>query len=304
MTASKDTPQHHEDPATPVGSQAPATPAGDEASTAAEIAAEKEAARGLRPGQSAKNFWPSTKRLVREMGPERAFLFIAIAVGVVLVAFSVVGPRILGRATDLIFTGLISKELPAGADPADVIAQLRADGQEQFADMLSGMALTPGEGIDFGALYQTLGLAVGLFAISALLMWIQGVALNRIIYRMVSRLRREVEEKLHRLPLAYFDRMKRGEILSRVTNDIDNIQNTLMNTVTGLVNSILMVVGVLFMMFTISWQLSLIALAVIPVALLLTGVVGKRAQKLFAQQWDATGVVNSEVEEASPATAW
>ena len=74
----------------------------------------------------------------------------AIAVGVVSVAFSVVGPRILGRATDLIFTGLISKELPAGADPADVIAQLRADGQEQFADMLSGMTLTPGEGIDFG----------------------------------------------------------------------------------------------------------------------------------------------------------
>ncbi|MGO1259161.1 MAG: ABC transporter ATP-binding protein, partial [Brachybacterium sp.] len=92
--------------------------------------------------------------------------------------------------------------------------------------------------------------------------------------------------------------MKRGEILSRVTNDIDNIQNTLMNTVTGLVNSILMVIGVLVMMFTISWQLSLIALAVIPVALVLTGFVGKRAQKLFAQQWDATGVVNSEVEEA------
>ena len=273
-------------------------PAGDEAGAADEIASEKDAARGLRPGQSAKNFWPSTKRLVREMGPERPYLLAAILVGVVSVAFSVVGPKILGRATDILFTGLISKNLPAGADPAEVIDGLRAEGQEQFADMLSGMTLTPGEGIDFTALYQTLGLAVGLFALSALLMWLQGVALNRILVRMVSRLRRDVEEKLHRLPLRYFDRMKRGEILSRVTNDIDNIQNTLMNTVTGLVNSILTVLGVLVMMLMISWQLSLIALAVIPVALVVTGVVGARAQKLFAQQWDATGVVNSEVEEA------
>src|SRR5699024_4705153 len=132
--------------ATPATTAAPATEvtAGDEAKTAAEIASEKEAERGLRPGQSAKNFWPSTKRLIREIGPERKFLLGAILLGVISVAFSVVGPRILGRATDIIFTGLLSKNLPAGADPADVIAQLRADGEEQFADMLSGMTLTPG----------------------------------------------------------------------------------------------------------------------------------------------------------------
>ena len=281
----------------------PATPtkpvvAGDEAAEAEEIASEKAAERGLRPGQSAKNFWPSAKRLVREIGPERKYLYAAILIGFVSVALSVVGPRILGRATDLIFTGLISRELPPGASKQEIIDGLRAAGEEQFADMLSGMELTPGQGIDFTSLYQVLGLAVGLFVISALLMWLQGLALNRILFRMVYRLRRDVEEKLHRLPLAYFDRMKRGEILSRVTNDIDNIQNTLMNTVTGLVNSILTVIGVLVMMFTISWQLSLIALAVIPVALLITGVVGKKAQQLFAQQWDATGVVNAEVEEA------
>ncbi|MGP5682843.1 ABC transporter ATP-binding protein [Brachybacterium alimentarium] len=273
-------------------------PAGDEAQAADEIASEKDAERGLRPGQSAKNFWPSTKRLVREIGPEAKYLVLAVLIGMVSVALSVVGPKILGRATDIIFTGLISKNLPAGADPADVIEQMRAAGEGKMADLLSGMRLTPGEGIDFAALHQTLALAVALFVGAALLMWLQGVALNRIIVRMVYRLRRDVEEKLHRLPLAYFDRMKRGEILSRVTNDIDNIQNTLMNTVTGLVNSILTVIGVLVMMLTISWQLSLIALAVIPVVVLLTAVVGSKAQKLFAQQWDATGVMNSEVEEA------
>ena len=193
MTAPKNSSPGPEETAPAVGSHTPATSAGDEAAAAAEIAAEKDAERGLRPGQSAKNFWPSTKRMLREMGPERYYLLAAIAVGVVSVAFSVVGPRILGRATDIIFTGLISKNLPAGADPADVVAQLREDGQEQFADMLSGMTLTPGEGIDFGALHQTLALAVGLFAVSALLMWLQGLALNRIIVRMVYRLRRDVE---------------------------------------------------------------------------------------------------------------
>ena len=274
------------------------TVAGDEAAAAAEIASEKDAERGLRPGQKSKNFWPSTKRLIREIGPERKFLAIAILIGTVSVALSVVGPRILGRATDIIFTGLISRDMPAGTDPADVIAQLRAAGEDQFAEMLTGMELTPGQGIDFTSLYQVLALAVGLFVISAVLMWLQGVALNRITYKMVFRMRRNIEEKLHRLPLAYFDRMKRGEILSRVTNDIDNLQNTLMNTVTGLVNSALMVLGVLVMMLSISWQLSLIALAVIPVALVVTAVVGSKAQKLFAQQWDATGVVNAEVEEA------
>ena len=309
MTASDKTPakdrrrsRRKDHDATPGGSpDAPTTApvvAGDEAAEAEEIASEKAAERGLRPGQSAKNFWPSAKRLVREIGPERKYLYAAILIGFVSVGLSVVGPKILGRATDIIFTGLISREMPPGASKQEIIDGLRASGEDQFAEMLTGMELTPGQGIDFTSLYQVLGLAVGLFVLSALLMWLQGLALNRILVRMVYRLRREVEEKLHRLPLAYFDRMKRGEILSRVTNDIDNIQNTLMNTVTGLVNSILTVIGVLVMMFTISWQLSLIALAVIPVALLITGVVGKKAQQLFAQQWDATGVVGAEVEEA------
>src|SRR5699024_4761054 len=106
------------------------------------------------------------------------------------------------------------------------------------------------------------------------------------------RMRRNVEEKLHRLPLVYFDRMKRGEILSRVTNDIDNIQNTMMNTVTGLVNSLLMVLGVLVMMLSISWQLSLIALTVIADALMVTAVQVKQEQKLSVEQWATDGVHN------------
>ena len=120
----------------PPAGDAPAgdAPAGDEAEAADEIASEKDAERGLRPGQSAKNFWPSTKRLVREIGPEAKYLVLAILIGMVSVALSVVGPKILGRATDIIFTGLISKNLPAGADPADVIEQMRAAGEGKMAD--------------------------------------------------------------------------------------------------------------------------------------------------------------------------
>ncbi len=272
--------------------------AGDEASEAAEIEAEKSAERGLRPGQSARNFGPSAKRLLREMGPERAYAIGGVLVGIVGVALAVIGPKILGRATDLIFSGLIGKHLPAGTSKADLIASLRAQGQSQMADMLSGMDVTPGQGIDFTALHQVLLLAVGLYLAASVFTWMQGWLLNRIIFRMVYRLRRDIEEKLHRLPLSYFDRMRRGEILSRVTNDIDNIQNTLINTLTGLINAILTLIGVIVMMFTLSWQLTLIALAIIPLALIITGIVGKRSQALFVQQWDATGHVNAEVEEA------
>jgi ATP-binding cassette subfamily B protein len=236
--------------------------------------------------------------LVREIAPEKWFAFGGILLGVISVALSVAGPRILGRATDLIFSGLIAKQLPAGADKDTVIAGLRAEGQDTYADMLSGVDFTPGQGIDFDALHQTLWLAIGLYLVAALFIWLQGLVLNRVIFRMVYRLRKEVEEKLHRLPLSFFDRTRRGEILSRVTNDIDNIQNTLINTLTGLITSILTLFGVVVMMFVLSWKLALVTLATIPLALLITAIVGTRAQKLFQRQWDATGKVNAEVEEA------
>ena len=283
---------------TGVATGAPAPAAGDEAGEAAEIAAEKDASRGLRPGQSAKNFGPSAKRLLREIGPEGKYAVGGVLLGIIGVALSVVGPKILGHATDLIFSGLISRNLPAGATKEQVIAGLRSQGKDRFADMVAGMDLHPGHGIDMTALRDTLLLVIALYVAASLFTWIQGLLLNTIIFRMVYRLRRDVEEKLHRLPLSYFDKMRRGEILSRVTNDIDNIQNTLINTLTGLINAILTIIGVIVMMLTLSWQLTLIALLVIPLAGVVTGIVGKRSQKLFQQQWDATGKVNAEVEEA------
>ncbi len=271
---------------------------GDEAAEAAEIAAEKSAGRGLRPGQRSENFGPSARRLLREMSAERVFLISGLIVGAIATAMATIGPLLIGRATDIIFTGALSGQMTPGTTKAEVLEKLRAEGQDRLARLVERLDLVPGQGIDMDALTRVLLLVAGLYIGASLLIWVQNLALNQIIFRVTQRLRSRVEAKIHVLPLSYFDRMRRGEILSRVTNDIDNIQNTLINTAMGLVNSILTVVGVLTMMFLISWQLSLIALAVIPVTLLVTGIVGARAQKLFAQQWDATGHLNAEVEEA------
>ncbi|WP_084252879.1 ABC transporter ATP-binding protein [Devriesea agamarum] len=290
-------------PATGTASEGePAHLAGDEVEAAAELAAEKNAERGIRPGQKSKNFWPSMKRLLAQMRPDRGPLIAAVVLAVVGMVLSVIGPKVLGHATDIVFNGVISRQLgeevPPGTTQAQVEAHLRADGNTQLADMISGMNLNIGHGIDFGALHVVLLTVLGLYLVSALFNWLQGLMLNRVVFRMVYRMRRDIEEKIHRLPLSYFDRMKRGEVLSRVTNDIDNIQNTLINTISSLMMSSVAVVGTIAMMFWVSWQLTLIALCVIPLAGIITAVVGKRAQKLYQEQWDATGNVNSEVEEA------
>ncbi len=156
----------------------------------------------------------------------------------------------------------------------------------------------PGAGIDFGALSTTLGWVLGLYLASSLFSLAQGRLLNGVVQRVIYKLRADVEAKLHRLPLKYFDGQPRGELLSRVTNDIDNISTTLQQTMSQLLTSVLTVVGVLVMMLTISPLLALIALAVIPASVFLTRAIGKRAQKQFIAQWKHTGALNAHIEES------
>ena len=270
----------------------------DETLSQDELAAEKDAQRGLRPGQKSAAFFPSAKRLLREMRPERGLLLLAFLLGIIGVVLSVVGPKVLGIATDIIFTGVISKRIPADMTQEELIAHLQEQGQTNFADMLTGMHLAPGQGVDFPALWTVLGIVTGLYVLASLFTWLQGRILMRIVLRVVFRLRRKVEEKIHTLPLSYFDQVKRGDLLSRVTNDIDNIQNTLINSTISLVTSILTVIGTLAMMLWISPVLTAWAMVILPLGLLVMGVIGPRSQKLFGTQWDATGRVNAEVEEA------
>jgi ATP-binding cassette subfamily B multidrug efflux pump len=250
------------------------------------------------PAEKSMNFGPSTRRLLRRLSPERPKIVAVIALAVVSVAFSVIGPKILGRATDLIFSGVVGRQLPAGTTAEQAIQAARASGHDNFADMLARMDVVPGQGIDFGALGMILTWALGLFAAASIFSWLQGYLLNDVTQRTVYRLRADVEDKLNRLPLKFFDGQPRGELLSRVTNDIDNVSQSLQQTLSQLLVSLLTVVGVLAMMFVISPLLAVIALVTIPVSTLASGLIAKRSQKLFVAQWANTGKLNAHIEEA------
>ena len=247
--------------------------------------------------EKSRNFGPSAKRLARRLRPERSKVLVVVVLAIASVILSAVGPKILGHATNLIFEGFFGSRLPAGATKEQVIAGLRGSGQGQLADLLSGMNVIPGVGIDFTALGQVLVLVMGLYVIAALLQWLSGWLLAGVVTRTVYGLRFDVEAKLNRLPLPYFDGQPRGELLSRVTNDVDNVQQSLQQTLSQLLTSLLTVVAVVALMFSISWTLALIALVTIPVSMAITAAIAKRSQKMFVQQWKHTGELNGIIEE-------
>ncbi|WP_392398720.1 ABC transporter ATP-binding protein [Corynebacterium lehmanniae] len=248
--------------------------------------------------RKAKQFWPSAKRLLGLLAPYKLALTAVFVMNAVSVVLAVYAPRVMGRAMDVIFSGVMSKHMPPGTTKEQAIEGLRAAGQDRFADMASAMELTPGSGIDFDRLGQLIVLVVALYAAASLLMWAQGAILNKLTMRAVFNLRERVEAKINHLPLRYFDTRQRGDVMSRTTNDVDNVQQALQQSLSSLFNAILTVVGILVMMFAISWQLALVALLAIPLTGLVMGLVGTRSQKQFTTQWKATGDVNGHVEES------
>jgi ATP-binding cassette subfamily B protein len=305
------TDQHGQRPEEPPAPDTePAQPGGPEGQAAVPPRLNKPQSRGPQfgsmgmPAEKSMNFGPSAKRLIRQLRPERPRVIAVLVLAVVSVGLSVLGPKILGRATDVIFAGFIGSRIPQGITVDQAIAAARAQGESNFADMLASMransdvTLAPGLGIDFAALGRVLLLVVALYVGASLLMWIQGYLLNDAVQRTVMRLRRQVEEKVNTLPLGYFDNQPRGELLSRVTNDIDNIQQSLQQTMSQLLTSLLTVIGVLVMMFVVSPLLAIIALVMIPVSIIVTQQIAKRSQKLFVRQWTHTGELNGQIEEA------
>ncbi|NLI85843.1 MAG: ABC transporter ATP-binding protein [Propionibacterium sp.] len=237
-------------------------------------------------------------RLLGFMKPERSRFAVVVLMGIASVAGTVVGPKILGKATDVIFTGIIGKNLPAGMTQQQVIDMLRASGQDQLADLLSGMTVVPGQGIDFSTLGHWLMLALGLYLVAAALGFLQNYLLNRAVQRTAFRMRDEMRAKMDRLPLSYFDSQPRGELLSRMTNDMDNVQQTLQQTLGQLLNSVLTVLGVTVMMLSVSALLTGITVLIVPLAAVVSMFIGKKAQRQFVAMWDATGELNGQVEEA------
>ncbi|AMT70211.1 ABC transporter ATP-binding protein [Mycobacteroides immunogenum] len=249
------------------------------------------------PAERSRDFRATAVRMVRRLAPQRFLTITVIALSMTGIAVGVIGPRILGHATDLLFNGVIGRALPAGQSKEQAINAARARGDGQFAQMLSGMNVTPGQGVDFRAIGMTLALALSLYLTAGLLGWVQARLLNVTVQRTVVALRTDVEDKLHRLPLSYFDSRQRGEILSRVTNDVDNIQTSLQMSINQLLSSMLTLVAVLAMMLTISPMLAMITVATVPLSLWVTRAIARRSQRLFVAQWANTGQLNAHIEE-------
>ena len=249
------------------------------------------------PQVRSRDFTGSAIRLLKRLAPQRGLTVAVMALGVGGIALGVVGPRILGHATDLLFNGVIGRQLPAGLSKAQAVEAARARGDDSFADLLSGMNVVPGQGVDFSAIGRTLALALALYLVAALMVWLQARLLIIVVQRTMVALRSEVEDKVHRLPLRYFDSRQRGEVLSRLTNDVDNVQTSLSMTITQLLSSILTVFAVLVMMLTISPLLTLLTVVTVPLSLWVTRSIARRSQKLFAAQWRNTGRLNAHIEE-------
>lgn len=243
------------------------------------------------------DFSATAMRLARRMGPQRRLIAAVITLSLGGIAIGVAGPRILGHATDLIFNGVIGRGLPSGMSKQQAVEAARAAGRGTYADMLSGMDVVPGAGADFTAVARTLALAMCLYLVAALMVWTQARLLNVILQRTLRTLRRDVEDKMHRLPLRYFDTQRRGELLSRVTNDVDNTATSVSMTISQLFSSVLTVLVVLAMMLSISPLLAAITLLGVPVSLLAVRAITRRSQRLFAAQWAATGRLNAHLEE-------
>jgi ATP-binding cassette subfamily B protein len=251
---------------------------------------------GLPPAK-ARDFGGSLRRLLGGLRPEAPLVGLVIVLAVISVTFAILGPKILGEATNLIFEGAVSAQLPAGATTEQVVAGLRAAGQDQLADMLSTMTLTPGLGIDFGALANILLALTGVYLLSSLFAWLQAYIMTGVTQRTVLRLRADVDAKLGRLPLRTFDSRPRGDLLSRVTNDIDNIGQSLQQSLTQLITALLTIVGVLAMMFLISPILAVVSLLAVPASFAVTVLIIGRSQRQFVAQWASTGALNGHVEE-------
>ncbi len=253
---------------------------------------------GVAPGKAA-NFGVSFRRLLGMLKPH-AFPFIFVTLlGSIGVVLTVAAPKVLGEATNILFEGVVSGMAPAGATKEQVVQGLEDAGEQDLANIVSAMQnFEPGAGVDFMALSRVLLFALALYFASSLLMWIQGYVMNVVMVRVMWRMREQVEAKIHRLPLSYFDRVQRGELISRVTNDIDNITQMMQQSLSQALTSVLTVVGVLIMMLTISWQLTLVVLVSFPLMAVLFGVIGPRSQKAFGIQWRKVGRLNARVEES------
>ena len=254
--------------------------------------------RGVAPGQRSENFGPNLRRLLGELRPEWLLLTLALIASAAGVVASVAAPRVLGHGTDLIFNGVVGTMIAQAPSKEAAVAALRQQGNEKLAQMLQGMDVTPGQGIDFSELAHVLLVVVAIYIAAAVLMYVSGLFLRVVVQNTGYRMRTQVQDKIERLPLSYLDRNSRGDLMSRVSNDVDNATQVMNQTLSQFFQSILTIIGILAMMLVMSWKLTLVAMAVVPLGAFLAVQLMKRAQPQFREQWKSTGQVSGVVEEA------
>ncbi len=239
-------------------------------------------------------------RLMQLLTPQWYIVALSLLFGMASVALSLAGPKLLGRATDLIVSGVIGREVGRRAPGVtqDVALQYLAEKDENnLALIVKKLNVIPGRGIDFAAIEHVLLIALAIYMANVLCLFIQGRLIVVVVQRLVFDLRERLEDKLSRLPLSAFDTISKGEVLSRMTNDIDNIQRTLQQTVSSVLTQIFTVIGLLAVMYLIAPLLMAVVLVSVPLTLVLSYGIGKRARLRFGQQWAATGALNGYVEE-------
>lgn len=255
---------------------------------------------GAMPGEKSQDFKGTIRRLISLLKPEKSRIGIILVLTAFAVIGQVAGPALLGKATDQIYIGVLGQQTSdlAGMSTSEAAQELRANGQNQLADMLLGAEVIPGTGINFGDLGKLLIMVSVVYIAAAVLQFAAGWIIRHVVQNLGWRLRRDAQQKIDRIPLSYIDQRSRGDLLSRVTNDVDNITQTLMQTLNSLFQNILTIIGITAMMFIISWQLALLSLVVLPPGAWLAAQLMKKAQPHFREQWSATGKVSDTVEEA------
>jgi ATP-binding cassette subfamily B multidrug efflux pump len=259
----------------------------------------------MMPTEKARNFRKTLRRFIGALAPEKYRILLVLVVAFLSTAGQVFGPKILGQGIDKVMDGVVGKNIaqyfPPGTTHEQAVAAMRSSTIPEvrsMADVFASTNAIPGVGIDFGALASILFVLIGLYIAATIFSWIAWLTMAGVAQRTVYRMRRDVDEKLARLPLKYFDTHPRGDTLSRVTNDIDNIANTLQQSLTQILTALATIIGVLVMMIWISPILAAISLLVLPAAAISTMLIARRSQKQFASMWERTGVLNGQVEES------
>ena len=248
------------------------------------------------PNEKSAHFWATIKRFSAEFKPHRtpmALTVLTLFIGTVL---TIAAPYVFGLATDAVFAGYLSKTTAAGQQAGTASGQ---PGQEStLGPIIDSMEIAPGAGMDFGLIGKLVLAGVAVYFLSSLFTFIGGWVSIRVVNIVMSDMRTRVEDKLHRVPLSYSDKQRKGDVLSRLNNDLDNLTQVANENLQQIITSILTFLGVLAVMFTLSWQLALIAVASIPLTAVIFALVGTPSQRQFRRQWAATGELNAHVEES------